>query len=154
MCNLALNAQVSGLAVCASLRQVAGLARARGHSDLSGLSVDLTNGKKLSPARSTPPLRRCAFSTKVTLEPDWTPEEVVPLPKKPQKAADPPIILSPEELHRFLGCVLEIKHHAILTTCYAAGLRISEAVQPKPSDIDSQRRSSTSSRAKARRTAT
>jgi integrase/recombinase XerD len=32
-----------------------------------------------------------------------------------------------------------IKHRAILTTCYAAGLRISEAVQLKPTDIDSHR---------------
>jgi site-specific recombinase XerD len=31
------------------------------------------------------------------------------------------------------------KHRTILTTCYAAGLRISEAVRLKPTEIDSQR---------------
>jgi site-specific recombinase XerD len=31
------------------------------------------------------------------------------------------------------------KHRVILTTCYAAGLRISEAVSLKPAAIDSQR---------------
>jgi len=72
----------------------------------------------------------------VTLDRDWAPEEVLPLPKKPQRL---PIILSPEEVQRFLGCVLDVKHHAILTTCYAAGLRISEAVRLKPTGIDSQR---------------
>jgi site-specific recombinase XerD len=31
------------------------------------------------------------------------------------------------------------KHRTILTTCYAAGLRISEAVRLRPTDIDSKR---------------
>src|SRR5450755_317268 len=44
-----------------------------------------------------------------------------------------------EEVLHFLDCVGSIKHRAILTTCYAAGLRISEAVHLKPIDIDSQR---------------
>jgi integrase/recombinase XerD len=37
------------------------------------------------------------------------------------------------------GCVEDIKHQAILTTCYAAGLRISEAVRLKTSSLDNQR---------------
>jgi site-specific recombinase XerD len=48
-------------------------------------------------------------------------------------------VLSPAEVHQVLGCVGNTKHRAILTTCYAAGLRISEAVRLKPTDIDSQR---------------
>jgi len=32
-----------------------------------------------------------------------------------------------------------IKHRTILTTCYAAGLRVSEAVCLKVTDIDSKR---------------
>jgi site-specific recombinase XerD len=40
---------------------------------------------------------------------------------------------------RFLDCVQHIKHRTILTTCYAAGLRIGEAVSLKPFHIDSQR---------------
>jgi site-specific recombinase XerD len=47
--------------------------------------------------------------------------------------------MSPEEVLHFLGCIGYTKHRAILTTCYAAGLRISEAVSLKPTDVDSQR---------------
>lgn len=72
----------------------------------------------------------------MTLEKGWVQEEVLPLPKKPQRL---PIVLSPEEVQHFLGCVTDVRHHAILTTCYAAGLRISEAVHLKTTDIDSQR---------------
>jgi integrase/recombinase XerD len=39
----------------------------------------------------------------------------------------------------FLGCVEHIRHRVILTICYAAGLRISEAVRLMPTDIDSRR---------------
>ena len=40
---------------------------------------------------------------------------------------------------QFLACVSGLKHRTILTACYAAGLRISEAVRLKVPDIDSKR---------------
>ena len=49
------------------------------------------------------------------------------------------VILSPEEVLHFLGCVESLKHQTILTTCYAAGLRISEVVRLRPEAIDRQR---------------
>ena len=67
---------------------------------------------------------------------DWSLEEIIPAPKKPQKL---PIVLSPEEVLQFLSCVQSFKHRTILAICYAAGLRISEAVRLKVADIDSQR---------------
>jgi len=72
----------------------------------------------------------------VTLRKAWTFEEVLPAPKPPHKL---PVVLSPLEVVRFLGCVDDLKHHAILTTCYAAGLRVSEAVHLTVSAIDSRR---------------
>ena len=63
-------------------------------------------------------------------------EQILPAPKKPQTL---PIVLSPEEVLQFLHCVESIKHRTILTICYGAGLRISEAVALKSTDIDSQR---------------
>jgi site-specific recombinase XerD len=96
----------------------------------------LTNEKKLAPGSVLIAVSALRFLYKVSLHKDWSFEDMIPAPKKPQKL---PVILSPEEVLQFLGCVGNIKHRAILTTCYAAGLRISEAVHLKPTAIDSQR---------------
>ncbi len=56
--------------------------------------------------------------------------------RKPEKL---PVILSPEEVRHFLSCVPRRKARTVLTVCYAAGLRVSEAIALKPSEIDSQR---------------
>jgi integrase/recombinase XerD len=39
----------------------------------------------------------------------------------------------------FLDAVRSLKHRVILTVCYAAGLRVSEAIRLKPAAIDSRR---------------
>jgi integrase/recombinase XerD len=50
-----------------------------------------------------------------------------------------PVILSRDEISRFLESIPSLKYRAILMTAYAGGLRISEATRLKVSDIDSQR---------------
>ncbi len=107
-----------------------------GPEEIRSYQVYLTNDKKLSPNSIHIIVAALRFLFKVTLKKDWTFEDVIPLPKKQQKL---PIVLSPEEVQRFLACVQSTKHRAILTTCYAAGLRISEAVHLKPAAIDSKR---------------
>ena len=72
---------------------------------------------------------------RVTLGKDWNIPEVLPTPKQPKRL---PVVPSAGEVARFLDAVPNRKHHAILTTCYAAGLRISETVQLRPRDIDSR----------------
>ncbi len=49
------------------------------------------------------------------------------------------MVLSPEEVIQFLAGVASRKHRAILTTCYGAGLRVSEAIALTPPAIDSKR---------------
>jgi site-specific recombinase XerD len=98
--------------------------------------VYLANEKKLSRSTIVIVTSALRFLYKVTLKRDWSLEEVIPVPKKPQKL---PVILSPEEVREFLDCVQGKKHRAILTTCYAAGLRLSEVVALTPSAIDSKR---------------
>ena len=107
-----------------------------GPEEIRSYQVYLTNEKKLAPGSILIAVAALRFFYKVTLHKDWSVEEVIPTPKKPQKL---PIVLSPEEVRHFLSCVASPKHRTILTTCYAAGLRISEAVRLKPTEIDSQR---------------
>jgi site-specific recombinase XerD len=107
-----------------------------GPEEIRAYQVYLTNERKLSPASIITAVAALRFLYKVSLHKDWTFEDVVPAPRKPKKL---PIVLSPEEVLRFLSSLGNIRHRAILTTCYAAGLRISEAVHLLPSDIDSQR---------------
>lgn len=57
-------------------------------------------------------------------------------PRRPQKM---PEVLSVEEVERMISLTANIKHRAILTVMYSAGLRRMELLQLKPSDIDSER---------------
>src|SRR3981081_3273271 len=50
-----------------------------------------------------------------------------------------PVVLSPEEVARFLEAAPTIKYKAALSVAYGAGLRVSEVVSLKVSDIDSER---------------
>ncbi len=50
-----------------------------------------------------------------------------------------PVILSVDEIARFLAAVPSLKHRTALMTAYAAGLRVSEVVHLKITDIDSGR---------------
>ena len=118
--NLALNTQTSlratGLAVCTPLQQITGAIGPGGHSGLSGLPDQREESWRLGSVLIAVAALR--FLYKVSLKKDWTFEDVIPAPKKPQKL---PVVLSPEEVLQFLDCVGSIKHRAILTTCYAAG---------------------------------
>jgi integrase/recombinase XerD len=50
-----------------------------------------------------------------------------------------PVVLSPEEVARFLEAAPGLKYKAALSVAYGAGLRVSEVVSLKVSDIDSKR---------------
>jgi site-specific recombinase XerD len=75
------------------------------------------------------------FLYKVTLRREWA-VELIPTPKKPQKL---PIILSPAEVLSLLQAASCFSHHVLIATMYGTGVRVSEAVHLRVSDIDSQR---------------
>ena len=107
-----------------------------GPEQIRAYQLYLTNEKKLSTSSILVATAALRFVYKVTLKRPWSFDDLIPVPKKPQKL---PVILSPEEVQHFLECVEDKEHSAILTTCYAAGLRVSEAVALTPHAIDRQR---------------
>jgi site-specific recombinase XerD len=59
--------------------------------------------------------------------------------ERPNKEKALPNVLSTEEVTKILKATENLKHKAILTVIYSAGLRISEAINLKIKDIDSDR---------------
>jgi site-specific recombinase XerD len=50
-----------------------------------------------------------------------------------------PVVLSPEEVSRLIAAARNIKHQVALSVAYGTGLRVSEVVGLKVTDVDSQR---------------
>lgn len=71
----------------------------------------------------------------VTLGRDTVPDRIAHA-REPQKL---PVVLSADEVVRFLEAVASLKSRAALTCAYAAGMRVSEVVRLKVADIDSAR---------------
>ena len=134
--NLAVNTQL------AYVQQISAFARhfdcspeALGTEQVRAYQVHLLEERKLAAGSLSVVAAALRFLYKITLRRPWNDDDI-PMPKRPLKL---PIVLSPEEVVRFLACVASTKHRAILTTIYASGLRVSEAVALRPADIDSAR---------------
>ena len=138
--------QVRGLSTCTQRVYVATVARFARHfgrsparlgpEQIRAYQVYLTNERRLAPSSLIAAVSALRFFYRVTLQKRWTIDDAIPAPKMPRCL---PVVLSPEEVAQFLDGVKAVKHRAILTTCYAAGLRIAEAVSLTVSAIDSER---------------
>ena len=106
-----------------------------GPEEIRAWQIYLTNERKLAPSSIQLAVGALRFLYRITLKRDWSDEDF-PLPKRPVKL---PVILSFEEVTRFFDSIPSLKQRAILMTAYAAGLRVSEVVHLKVTDIDSQR---------------
>lgn len=109
---------------------------ALGPEEIRTYQVYLINEKQLAPASLVVTVAALRFLYSVTLKQDWPVDMTIPAPKRPKTL---PVVLSPEEVVQFLECVTTLKHRTLLTTCYAAGLRVSEAAHLPVSAIDSRR---------------
>ena len=66
-------------------------------------------------------------------------EEVVEKVAHPKPPKTLPVVLSQDEMARFLDALQNPTHRAVLMTAYAAGLRLSEVARLRLEDIDSSR---------------
>ena len=107
-----------------------------GPKQVRAYQVHLTNERRLARSTLIVYVSALRFLYRITLNKRWSFNDLIPLPKKSRSL---PVVPSREEVARFLDAVKAVKHRAILTTCYAAGLRISEAVRLTVSAIDSER---------------
>jgi site-specific recombinase XerD len=75
------------------------------------------------------------FLYRITLPRPWH-VAMIPFGKRPKTL---PTVLGPEQVRELLACVKPLKQRMVLTTIYAAGLRVLEATELRPLDIDSGR---------------
>ena len=107
-----------------------------GRAEIRAWQIYLIEERRLAASSISVAVAALRFFYTVTLKRPWIVEDDIPAGRQPKKL---PVVLSPEEVARFLDAVKSLKHRVILTVCYATGLRISEAVPLKPAAIDSQR---------------
>jgi site-specific recombinase XerD len=99
-------------------------------------TLHLVEERKLAAESINAFLASAKFLYLVTLETPWREDDFPPRQPVPVKV---PTLLSPQEVLVFLDAIAGVKNRTVLTVCYGAGLRISEAVALRVADIDSAR---------------
>jgi len=106
-----------------------------GPEQVRAYQVYLVQEKKASWSSFNQAVCALRFLYGTTLGQPW-PVVQIPFAQKPKTL---PVVLGPEEVQRLLPCIRPLKPRVLLTTIYAAGLRLEEATHLKVSDIDSAR---------------
>jgi site-specific recombinase XerD len=126
----------------AYLRRVAALTRHLGRSpdevgldEIQRYQLYLTRERKVAWGTFNQTVSALRFFYGVTCKKDWDIEQI-PYHKAGRRL---PVVLNQREMQRLLEALENLKHRAIVMTLYAGGLRVSEVVQLRPSDVDSQR---------------
>ena len=106
-----------------------------GEKELREYLLYLLNERKLSAGTYRFYYQGLKFLYKQTMKR----EEVVEKIRCPKRKKTLPVVLDLAEIKALLSVMENLKHRAILTITYSAGLRISEAACLKVTDIDSKR---------------
>ena len=102
---------------------------------ISSYQLYLTKERKVSWSYFNQVVCALRFFYGVTLKNDFDIKQI-PYQKRGRKL---PVVLSAEEIQSLLRALKNLKHRAILSTCYAGGLRRMEVVQLRLPDVDSNR---------------
>jgi site-specific recombinase XerD len=103
--------------------------------DIKQFQLYLLHERKLSPVSVNQAMSAMKFLYRITLEKDWA-NQKFPRVRVPHRL---PVVLSGEETLLLFAHVPSLKYRTALMTAYGAGLRVSEVVRLKVSDIDSGR---------------
>ena len=103
--------------------------------DIHRYQAYLVTERKVSSSYFNQAVAALRFFYSVTVPRDW---DLASIPR--QKIGHRlPEVMSPEEVEELLAAVANLKHRTMLTTAYSGGLRLSEVLHLRVSDIDSQR---------------
>jgi site-specific recombinase XerD len=106
-----------------------------GPEEIRQYQVYLVNERHVSSSKLIQTVCALRFLYCVTLQRDWAITRI-PHPKQPRRL---PVVLSQTEVKQLLDSIRNLKYRALFMTAYAGGLRTSEVVQLRLTDIDSQR---------------
>jgi len=106
-----------------------------GPEDVRAYQVYLIHQKRASSSMLQQTVCALRFLYRNTLGKEWA-LPYIPTPKREKKL---PVVLSREEVARFLEHLPNLKHRALIITAYATGMRVSEVVSLRAADIDSDR---------------
>jgi len=106
-----------------------------GPEEVHQYQVYLVNQKRASWCSFNQAVCALRFLYRTTLPRSW-PVSMIPFGKRPKKL---PTVLGPDEVQKLLSCAKPLKQRMVLTTLYAAGLRLLEGTCLRPADIDSSR---------------
>ena len=104
-------------------------------AELRDYFLYLKNERKVSRSSCTVALCGIKFFYERTLGREWQTFKLI----RPTREKKLPVVLSIEEVGRVLGCVRAERYQVCLSTIYACGLRLKEAVELQVRDIDSAR---------------
>lgn len=96
--------------------------------------VYLNEDKQVSKSSFKQAIAALRFMFEFSLGKEWLKNRII----YPKSSRYVPSILNKRELNKLFSCVKELKYKTVLYCCYGSGLRLSEALNLKVSDIESK----------------